>query len=375
MPRAYDLAIVGASFAGLSAARVAAMRGLRVAVIERKRDPGAHVRTTGILVKEAADEADIPLSLTRKVRGVRLYPPSLKHCDHWSPGYYFLATDTPNLLRHLAHEAARAGAHIFLGTRFSGATEDSNGVVLEGTGMRCCVLIGADGAQSAVARAFGLERNRRFLAGVELELEPRSEVDGRFLHCFLDSALAPGYIAWAVPGAQTTQVGLALRHGGKPDIDAAMEKFSRVFNWRTPKIVGRRSGLIPVGGSLSRTYTDRVFLIGDAAGHCSPLTGGGIALAWRYGRRAAQAASDYLCDGGQNPGAVLARERPRFGLKTVLRRALDLGPPNAMWDAAFGSWAFGAFAQSIYFHKRGMAQMPPLDAAEPEAREADAPEF
>jgi hypothetical protein len=53
---AYDLVIVGASFAGLACARAAAIRGLRTLVIEAKTDPGARISTTGIIVKEAADE-------------------------------------------------------------------------------------------------------------------------------------------------------------------------------------------------------------------------------------------------------------------------------------------------------------------------------
>ena len=52
--RTYDLVIVGASFAGLVAARTAAMRGLSVAVLEAKPEAGHRVATTGILVKEAA---------------------------------------------------------------------------------------------------------------------------------------------------------------------------------------------------------------------------------------------------------------------------------------------------------------------------------
>ena len=72
-PRHYDLIIVGASFAGLACARTAALRGLKVAVIERKSDPGDQVRTTGILVKEAAEDTDVPAELTRRIRGVRLY--------------------------------------------------------------------------------------------------------------------------------------------------------------------------------------------------------------------------------------------------------------------------------------------------------------
>jgi len=55
----FDVLIVGASFAGLAAARTAASRGLSVAVIEAKRDAGARVHTSGILVREAIDEMQL----------------------------------------------------------------------------------------------------------------------------------------------------------------------------------------------------------------------------------------------------------------------------------------------------------------------------
>jgi len=62
-----DLLIVGGSFAGLVAARTAAMRGLDVVVLEAKPNAGARVATTGILVKEAAEEIDLPHRMTRRV--------------------------------------------------------------------------------------------------------------------------------------------------------------------------------------------------------------------------------------------------------------------------------------------------------------------
>ena len=65
----FDLVVVGGGFAGLVCARVAAERGLKVAVLERKPEPGAAVHTTGILVKEAAEECAVPEALTRAVQG------------------------------------------------------------------------------------------------------------------------------------------------------------------------------------------------------------------------------------------------------------------------------------------------------------------
>lgn len=52
MAREYDLAVIGAGFAGLAAAHAGATRGLKTIVLERKAEPGARPHTTGLLVKE-----------------------------------------------------------------------------------------------------------------------------------------------------------------------------------------------------------------------------------------------------------------------------------------------------------------------------------
>lgn len=109
-----DCVIVGASFAGLASAHALATAGLRVTVVEKKSDPGAKLHTTGIIVKDAVDQValldSLPGHLVRRIPGVRLYAPNLRFVDLAAPGYYFLATDTPNVMRWLASDARRAGA-------------------------------------------------------------------------------------------------------------------------------------------------------------------------------------------------------------------------------------------------------------------------
>ena len=354
--RKYDLVIVGGSFAGLACARTAALRGLKVAVLDAKTEPGARVRTTGIVVKEASDDFDLPARLMRKVRGVRLYAPDDRALDLHAPGYFFQTTDTAQVLRWMAGEAERAGAELMYGRRFETAMEYDGGVALPG--MHTRFLVGADGARSRVAELFNLSRNRHFLAGLEIECETLEAFDPRFLHCFADSRLAPGYIAWVAQGPGVTQIGLAATRPKKPDLGGLLRRLKTFCDVRTIKVRERRSGLIPAGGTLSNLGTRRTLLIGDAAGMVSPLTGGGIHTALHFGRRAAQFVSDHLDDRGPHPVTALKREAPRFLAKRMLRQVLDLAPPNPLINALLMTAPARAFAQRLYFHTRAGSGIP-----------------
>jgi flavin-dependent dehydrogenase len=349
-----DLVVVGAGFAGLACARSAAHRGLRVTVLERKPLFGARMHTTGILVKEAAEAWEVPPRVTRKIHGVRLYSPSLAHVDLESPGYYFLATETDALVRWFAREAQYAGARIVLRAPFRGAVRDGDAFTLVDIDLDCRYLVGADGPNSAVARAFDLGINSEFLVGAEWEMEGVRGVDPELLHCFLDAELAPGYLAWVVPGVRgITQVGLACRVPARADVEMLRAKLTGLFDFSAARVVERRSGLIPVGGRVSPFATAGVLLVGDAGGLVSPLTAGGIHAALDCGQRAGHAIADYLLDGGFAPDTVLASVFPRFATKRWLRRAFDAPMSNALLDAALGNTAFRAAAKWAFFHKRG----------------------
>ena len=351
----FDLAIVGASFAGLICAKAAAARGLRAVVLESKRHPAARVHTTGILVKEAGEEVDTPPHVTRTIHAVRLYAPNLRHIDLTAPGYYFLTTDTAGLLTWLSEDARAAGAQIRCGLRIDQVAHDGDRIVLPQADIRARFLVGADGARSTVARLFGLGRNTHFLLGLEREYPSLPGADPDFLHCFLDTRLARGYLAWVAPAPGFMQVGLATSGQAKPDLAAFLAHTDRIFRFSRGTVSERRSGLIPCGGPVSPAGAPNVMLIGDAAGHVSPMTGGGIRLAFRYGRRAGQLIHDHLTRGGPRPDMALASELPSFAFKLAMRRAMDLGPPNWLFDALITTPPMRWLARRIYFHRRAQS--------------------
>src|SRR6185436_20374651 len=204
-----DCVVVGASFAGLASAHALARAGLRVTVLEKKLDAGDKLHTTGIIVKDAVDQVAmldaLPPGLVRRIAGVRLYAPNLRHVDLAAPGYYFLATDAPGVMRWLAAKAERAGARIACRTPFVHARRIYGGFDLGEVGT-ACYLVGADGPHSRVAPVLGLGRNTRFLFGIEHEYAGPNIADPHRMHCFIDRGLAPGYIAWVVSGVGAVQV-------------------------------------------------------------------------------------------------------------------------------------------------------------------------
>jgi flavin-dependent dehydrogenase len=212
-----DLLVVGASFAGLACARAAALAGLSVMVLEKKLSAGAKLHTTGIIVKDAVDSVDwlaeVPASMVRRIEGVRLYAPNMRHVDLHAPGYWFWATDAPALLDWMVGSARTCGVDVQLGTLFEHAMWTGGRwevPVAHGPCITARYLIGVDGPHSRVAKALGLSRNTRFLYGIEHEYQG-ARMAPDLLHCFVDRKLAPGYIGWALDGVGVSQIGLARR--------------------------------------------------------------------------------------------------------------------------------------------------------------------
>lgn len=192
--------------------------------------------------------------------------------------------------QYLARLAVDAGAEVKTSTAFLGLR---GGVALtEAGGYDAPVVIGADGPLSTVARAAGFPRHPLLFPAMS------ATVLGDFRPVFRAyfGGIAPGGYAWVIPRKGEANIGLGvhpeLRREG---LAASFRRFLQGLGL-DPKTKGV-GGMVPMSGPLPTTVKGKVLLVGDAAGHVLPTSGGGIFTAMLCGRLAGRAAADHLLAG------------------------------------------------------------------------------
>jgi flavin-dependent dehydrogenase len=331
----YDVVIIGAGLAGLQCAQLVSRRGLSVLLVDRKRSLDTAVHTTGIFVRRTLEDFDIPEDcLGPPIRHVTLYSPARRGTQLESPHDEFRVGNMGLLYNRYLNHCLRAGVHWLPGTRYAEHYSRKHRVVirLDSEGRSRWVsaryLVGADGANSRVARDLKLDQNREWLVGVE-DVFAGIPLDGPArLHCFVDSKFAPGYLAWAVNDGHETHIGVAGYPSRFDPLDA-LERFraslGEILQMRSARHIERRGGRIPVGGVLRNIANSRGLLIGDAAGAVSPLTAGGLDPCMRLSALAASVITDYLQTGDIQRLEIYSGQlfRSRFTSRLWMRRIIS----------------------------------------------------
>ncbi|HEX7192989.1 MAG TPA: NAD(P)/FAD-dependent oxidoreductase [Thermoanaerobaculia bacterium] len=361
MRKNFDVAVIGAGLAGLQCARILSTRGLRVALLDRKRSVAEGIRTTGIFVRKTWEDFALPdEQLGPSIRRVTLYSPMRRAMQLEADHDEFRVGRMPWIYVYLLEQCARAGVTWMPSSRVSAIAGTT--VVTDRQTIEARFIIGADGPRSTVSRALALDANKDLLLGAE-EVLPTANTGEPELHCYLDPRLAPGYIAWLVDDGFEAHLGVA-GYADRFDPNTALARFRDSLE-ETRKPIERRGGFIPVGGVLRRIACARGLLVGDAAGAVSPLTAGGLDAALRLSRFAAEVTERYLATGDP---AVLAHYsgdafRARFLTRTWMRRAMRLVESPAAMELACAllrTPPLRALASHIFFARGSFPEPAPL---------------
>ncbi len=321
----YDVVVVGAGPIGSYLSSRLAGLGYEVAVLERCADVGHGVCCTGIVGRECFDRFDLPReTAVFEGRTCKVHSPSGGMMSLARDDVQAYVVDRPALDRELASRAQRQGVVYHLSTKVSGLHANNTGVDIgvqrdgqeEWMGARLAVV--SNGFGFALTRRSGLGQVGDYVLGAQ------AEVRGRGVHeveVYLGKDVAPGFFAWLVPKADgAVLVGVLTRR--TPGV--YMKKL--LARLEDQGLVEADQPRIAYGGiplkPLPRTYADRMVVVGDAAGHVKPTTGGGI----YYGLLGADIALETI-DGAMKDGDLSARRLKRYekGWREALGRELETG--------------------------------------------------
>ncbi|MCL2550013.1 MAG: NAD(P)/FAD-dependent oxidoreductase, partial [Methanimicrococcus sp.] len=292
-----------------------------VLVIEENTSIGSPVQCAGLLSAAALRETDMePDSsfVLNSVKGADVYPPSGRRLRITGKETKAYVVSRKMFDRQLALKAAAEGAEYLMKAQAVGLEET---VFADDFGDLKCralkirhggelktlyakVIIAADGVRSRTAGFAGLPPCEKVLPGIQIEANYKSN-DADFVEIFVGQG-APGFFAWTIPASETiSRIGLAIdpEAAGKTrrdelkgnelkenelsaDMDtdgdrAAGSYLNRLI--QNPVISGRLKpgytdfvvGGIPVG-PMKKTYAAGLMVVGDAAGQCKPVSGGGV---------------------------------------------------------------------------------------------------
>ncbi len=274
----YDVAVIGAGPAGNICAYLTAKAGLSTLVLEEHEGPGLFVNCTGILGVEAFGRLNLPTEqILSSLQAITFYAPSGRSF-RYDPGRPLAhVVSRYQFDRALADLAQSEGVSYRFGYHARFIRVDSHAVELRQTEadqepIAAKVAVIATGFGSNLPLQVGLQGPKAILYGVQTEVEMEALKD---VEIYLGRAVAPEAFAWVVPlSPGLARVGLVVSKEAPRYFQGLLRHPSIRHRIKTlkPKML-----LSPIPTEpIDRSYTDRVLVVGEAAGQVKTTTQGGI---------------------------------------------------------------------------------------------------
>jgi flavin-dependent dehydrogenase len=389
----FDVAVVGASVAGCTAARLFALSGARVALIERRPDPhGYKVACTHAVLSSAAGTVDrLGLAPLLEARGaVRILG------DAWTPygGWIRAPDDAPRgwgvtrrtldpMLRELA--ADTPGVELLAGRTATGLVAGADGRpggvesetrARQTSVVRARLVVGADGRHSTVARwarvPGRVRPNKRFAYFAYWRgVRPRTDRARIWLLDPDGGAQFPNEDDLTVMATVAHRSRLAeFRADLEGAYARALERLPDGPDLDQAERVSKLIGALDIANVMRPAARGGVAFVGDAALTTDPLFGVGLSWAFQSAEWLVEQTADALLGDGDLDAALERYRRlfrRRLGLHHYLIAEYSTGRRMYPWERALYRAGAADEKAARVFDEIGSRRHSPLRVLHPRA--------
>ncbi len=275
----YDVIIIGAGPAGLSCAKTLQDSGKSILLVEKNDKIGPKICAGGLTTKIELQNPELLKEVDHSFSSIKISVMGKeKTVNHHKP---FVSTISREKLgKVMLSGISKDVVDIMTSTYIKEIGDDF--VIIDGKKVEFNYLVGADGSCSMVRKYLGI-KTEKFGHAVQYNIPLKLKE----FELITDANLFGSHYAWIFPHQQTTLIGAGgwQKSIKAPDIKKNLDKWMKSRGYNT-------DGLTPDIAIINYDYRGfhfgNKFLVGEAAGFASGLTGEGIYFGIASGREVAR---------------------------------------------------------------------------------------
>ena len=305
-----EIAIIGAGPAGLFASEVIAKENINVTIFEEHKEIGVPSHCSGLLSVSGLKllgegNPNKRYVLNNRIKGAVFYSPSGISFDIVSNDIKAFVIDRVLFDQEIAHHAQKAGASIKTAHRVTNILRKGDNILIhvkdleEKKGLQIItpLVIDAEGRSARLRDKLGLTEKSTQLPAYQYVVENVTSLDIEKVELFFNTRIAKNFFTWIIPIDEVTaKVGLATAVGNpKKNLDLFMHSTLVADRFKHSKNLYGYGGSVITSGPIKKFFGNNFLVVGDAAGHVKPTTGGGVILGGLCAKLAGEiAVSAYL---------------------------------------------------------------------------------
>ncbi|MFX1531847.1 MAG: geranylgeranyl reductase family protein [Promethearchaeota archaeon] len=311
----YDIVIVGAGTSGVIAARFAALKGLKVCLIDANKKEEIGNKVCGDVVLASIFDflkIDPPQGneiLSRK-NMIKVYSSDLQH--HFTVNMPIYLVDRLRFGQKLLKDALDSGVSEFLNNSkvmdLTYKNGSVNGITVrlktgEKVVINARIVIDGSGAHSIVRKKIKSDIIQKEISKDDLVICYREIIQFKdkwrpnmpkdSLTVIFDSTNVPGGYIWYFPKSETVaNLGVGVSLHQKSNLKQIYQNFAlnKFLSIRNYKVLSSSGDFVPIRRPLPSCAENGIMFIGDAGCHVNTASGGGIHTGMRAGYYAAMTA-------------------------------------------------------------------------------------